>query len=264
MSYLFEKKQEQLKQYSSLKVLQIILAMVEEDHETTIQQLSKKTLLNQSTIHRILQELVECNYVKKDEFRKKYSLGVELINLSTMIRSSNYLERIVQGSVERLRDFTGETVFFVMRDGEYIVYTCKADTKNQVAVRAMVGWKSPLYCTGAGKSILANMPAKWIEKYFQEIELKRYTDNTLITKEALAYELEQIRKDGVSYDRCEFRTDVNCIAAPVFSSSGEILGAVSISAPSYRFSIERATGYKAELLKCTRNIEERLNGHIYY
>ena len=56
--------QEQMKEYSALKALQIILALAEQKGWVNISDIAEATGLSPSTVHRILQELQACGFQK--------------------------------------------------------------------------------------------------------------------------------------------------------------------------------------------------------
>ena len=60
---------------SSLKALMILEAMSQTDSYTSINEISQMTGLSQSTVHRILSEMVEAGYADKNEQFKKYRVG---------------------------------------------------------------------------------------------------------------------------------------------------------------------------------------------
>ena len=65
--------------------------------------------------------------------------------------------------------------------------------------------------------------------------LPAYTDRTITDPAALALELERIRTAGWA-EACEERErELNAIAAPVWSSLGELVGIVAVQGPIPRF-----------------------------
>ena len=79
--------------------------------------------------------------------------------------------------------------------------------------------------------------------------------------EDLRRELEVIRIQGYAVDNHEHHTDVVCIAAPVFDVDNQVLAAIGIAAPDYRFSLEKALSYSGEILRCAARITEKLGWH---
>jgi len=69
--------------------------------------------------------------------------------------------------------------------------------------------------------------------------LKRYTEFTLTTEEALMEDLFATRLRGYSIDREEHEPDVRCVGAPIFNHLGEVIAAISIAGPKWRMHEER-------------------------
>ena len=55
------------------------------------------------------------------------------------------------------------------------------------------------------------------------------TERTIITKEQLYKEIEEVKKKGYAVDNREIEEHMLCFAAPVFNFSGECVAAISIS-----------------------------------
>jgi DNA-binding IclR family transcriptional regulator len=65
--------------------------------------------------------------------------------------------------------------------------------------------------------------------------MERFTDRTLITADALLERMRAIRHDGYTWALEEFDEGISSIAAPVADASGEVVAAVHLHGPSYRF-----------------------------
>jgi IclR family acetate operon transcriptional repressor len=74
----------------------------------------------------------------------------------------------------------------------------------------------------------------------QSLELRRFTDTTIIDGARLDAELRQIRKEQVSFDREEYLVGVVCMAVPVIGKNGELLAALAIQAPEARMNVQTA------------------------
>ncbi|MDR3562782.1 MAG: IclR family transcriptional regulator [Negativicutes bacterium] len=244
--------------FSSLKSLQIIMALSTNLY-TSIAELAKITGLNKSTVHRILNELAECDFVVKDEIQKKFRLGYQIISLATKIQLTDYLFELSKDKMKYLNDLSGETISLVALNHHEGVYVGKVEAKNQIALRFKVGWKLPLYCTSSGKAILANQNTEFLDSYFSNIELKKYTENTIVDQSRLEAEFETIRKQGFAMDIMEHNPDIICISAPIFLGNKQCIGTIGIVAPSYRFSKEKALSFKNDLTDVAQKITEQLS-----
>lgn len=87
----------------------------------------------------------------------------------------------------------------------------------------------PLYCTGAGKVLLANQPKKNADTMVSSLELTPLTDKTITSKEVLKKELIKIKESGYGIDNCEYKPGLYCVSAPVFNMDGSVNTAVSLT-----------------------------------
>jgi IclR family transcriptional regulator, KDG regulon repressor len=52
-------------------------------------------------------------------------------------------------------------------------------------------------------------------------------------------EISEVRRSGVAYDDGEFDAEVRCIAVPVRGFTGQVQGAIGVSGPVWRLSIQQ-------------------------
>ena len=64
-------------------------------------------------------------------------------------------------------------------------------------------------------------------------DLEAFTPNTITDPVALVKELEQVREQGYAVDREEITRGIICVGAPVFSTEGSIVAAISLTFPSF-------------------------------
>jgi len=57
-----------------------------------------------------------------------------------------------------------------------------------------------------------------------------------------------IRKAGIAYDDCEFDSELRCVAVPVRDFTGQVIGAIGISGPIWRLSLQVLQG-RAKLVQ---------------
>lgn len=250
--------QKKLSSYSSLKVLQTLLALSSSNEYMGISELTEITGLSASTMHRILQELLECGFVSKDEQQKKYRIGFEAMVLAEHMEASNYLLEASKEEMRRLNELTQETVNLIALDGFQAIYIGKLEARNQIAMRSKVGWKIPLYCTSGGKLLLAYQSETWLEDYLDTTPLQKHTDYTITDRDSLKRELQTVRHENFSVDNQEHNSDVICVAAPIFSRNHEIVATIGVAAPNYRFSLQKAISYKEQVIAAGRTVTELL------
>jgi DNA-binding IclR family transcriptional regulator len=98
------------------------------------------------------------------------------------------------------------------------------------------GTTRPAHATALGKVLLAALPPQDLAQFLAGIELRRLTPKTIVGREALLRELEEVRKRGIAFDDGEFDAEVRCVAVPVYDFAGRVAGAIGISGPIWRLS----------------------------
>jgi DNA-binding IclR family transcriptional regulator len=86
-----------------------------------------------------------------------------------------------------------------------------------------------------------------------------FTDRTVTESGALRERLRRVLLEGHAWVRDEFAEGLNSVAAPVAGDGGEIVAAVHLHGPSYRFPAAGQEGAMAELVvSAARRISARL------
>jgi DNA-binding IclR family transcriptional regulator len=111
-----------------------------------------------------------------------------------------------------------------------------------------------------GKIILSTLASDQFERYLARAELKALTAKSITAPEQLGREIAEVRRAGIAFDDGEFDAELRCVALPVRDFSGQIAGAIGISGPVWRLSIEA-------LQKRARQVRiaaDRLSGEFGY
>jgi DNA-binding IclR family transcriptional regulator len=141
--------------------------------------------------------------------------------------------------LESLVKECNETTYVAILKESHIVYLDVVETDLTVRVVPRVGARLPAYCTAAGKVQIAYMTDEELEDYLPVKEMKRYTARTVTDREELKRHLKVIAEQGYAIDDEEMDIGVKCVGAPIRDYTRRIIGAVSISGPSMRFTDER-------------------------
>jgi len=212
-----------------------ILTLLSDGKPRSLQELSEGIELSTSTTFRLMASLSYYRFVRRDEQTNHYTLGLACLELARAYQEGNDLRRMAQPELEVLRDDVKETVHLAILDQMEIVYLEKLPGLHAIGLMSSrVGGRSPAYCTGVGKVLLAYQKPQVVNGYFQNNNLRRYTDSTITTVELLEAEMESIRKNGYGFDRGEHEFEVRCVATPIFDLKGDVVAAISISGPAGR------------------------------
>jgi DNA-binding IclR family transcriptional regulator len=194
-------------------------------------ELDERLEMSKSGIHNHLSTLREHGYVEKNG--DEYSLSLKFLSLGGHVRSQSPLYRHGRSKIDQLASDTGMLANLATEEGGRAVYLYQSRGSYAVSLDTHVGYRLRLHNIGIGKAILAHLSRERVEAIIDEWGLPKATENTITEREELFAELEQIRERGYATDNEERTEGLTCIGAPV-QLDGEILGAISISAPTKR------------------------------
>ncbi|MDN6500178.1 MAG: hypothetical protein L0K44_10630, partial [Yaniella sp.] len=91
-----------------------------------------------------------------------------------------------------------------------------------------------------------------------EGSLERFTPATRTNFDQLAEELEEIRQRGWSSAVGEWEEGINALAIPVWDATGELVAAVSVTAPDFRMPEAGFEQFLSSLRIAGKDFEARL------
>lgn len=225
----------------------------------SLMELSRELSLNKSTVHRILNSLIYMGYARQDAETGKYSMSYKILGIANQILEKSDVLDLVRPFLKKLAARCGETVHFVQLDGNEAVYIDKVESyQNSIRMVSKVGNRIPLYCSGVGKAIAAQMKDKEIERMWKSSEIKKYTEHTVAELEDLKKILRQVRKQGYAMDNEEMEIGVRCIAVCIPDFNGKPRYGLSISAPLNRMGEKKVKELAAYILDTKADIIEEM------
>ena len=210
------------------RIFQLIEQLASHPAGASLQRLAQETDLAKSTVHRLLASLVGLGYAAQEPGTGRYRLTLKMFELSSGIVNSMEIMDVAKAHLERLSQRTGEAVHLVLRDGWDIIYIYKTES-GPMRMASRVGLRSPLYCTGVGKAILACLPPQEADEIWRHSTPRKLTEKTITTQEELNRQLEQVRSQGYAVDDEENELGIRCVAVAIPGPGGRPETAFSIS-----------------------------------
>lgn len=200
--------------------------------------LSKRVGLHNSTTFHLVRTMVSLGYVRQLKDTKRYRIGRPLFALAANALDEIEMMSLATPVLEALSRETGESAHFSVRMGDAVVVLARTSGPGAFQLVDRVGVVRPAYCTALGKIMLAALSAEQFDSYLERTELAAQTPNTITSAERLRREIADVRRTGVAIDDGEFDPEVRCVALPVRDFTGEIIGALGVSGPVWRLSID--------------------------
>jgi len=235
-----------------------IINCLKETPEMGISEISAAMDLNKSTVFGLVNTLTSYGYLEQIESTKKYRLGISLFELGNTVLSRIDIRTKAKEICYPLAEKYRATIHIATHSDGQVVYIDKIDRGDSLISASKVGKRANMYCCGVGKAMMAFLPKEYLDKYVFSVPLVPLTPNTIIEKDALLKELEEVRKTRIAMDREEIEPGLSCIASPVLQRDGHPEIAVSLSFPYGRIKDIPEDEAKADLLECTRKLSEHL------
>ncbi|MBI2982829.1 MAG: IclR family transcriptional regulator [Chloroflexi bacterium] len=229
------------------RALDLLEALASSEGEVSITSLANRTSLHVSTVHRLLTTLLRRGYVRQNPETSRYYTGAKLATLAEGRSRFNELRHRARPILRALVEQTRETSNLVVLDDVMAVYIETVPSPHVVRMFTVIGNRVPLHATGAGKALLAWLPADRRDALIERTELRAHTARTIVERASLRRALEEIRERGYAIDDEEFDEGVRCVAVAV-GPIGAPVAAISVSAPAGRMTRQRC-GELAPMLR---------------
>src|SRR5215469_2499396 len=209
----------------------LILSIFERSSEAlTAGQISVRSGIPRSSVHRILSQLVGARWLMRHE--DGYALGLRMFEIGSLVAHRSRITCAARPFLHELAERTGQVVHLAVLDQQDVVYLDKVGGAFADTLPSRVGGRLPAHCTAVGKALLAYSPLATVSEYLAT-GLRRRTEASMSTPAALQAALVSIRNAGYATDRDEAVPGVACVAAPI-RNFDEVVAAVSVCGPRDR------------------------------
>jgi DNA-binding IclR family transcriptional regulator len=217
--------------------------------------------MSKTTVLRLLSTLIQCGYIRRDQDNLRYKLGFKVLTLAAEFQKSIAWKEEAFPFIKQLQQTSGETINLAVIDGTDVVYIERIESTQIVRASVRVGKRLSIHCTALGKAILAHLDNTSIQRIIDEVDFVSLTANTISNKDVFMQCLEKVRREGYAVDDEENQEGVRCIAAPIFNWNNQVIGAVSVSGPTLRISMEHLSELAPEVKETANNISRSIGWH---
>lgn len=192
------------------RALSLLDAFNELDYALTLADLARRTGLYKSTILRLAESLQRMGYLKRLA-DGSFQLGAAPLRLGAIYqrqcRTSEHVPEVLREVVEA----TYECASFYIRDGEHAVCLHRVDSARMIRDAIREGDRLPIDKGAAPQVLLAFGEKKTGKKY------------------------DRVRAEMFCASFGEYDAEIAALSVPVLSVNRQLVGALTISGPRYRF-----------------------------
>lgn len=214
--------------------MQILDIIVNSGEAQSVTELSKKMLIDKSSVSRLLATLEKYGYVQQAKGSRSYTVGKRLFGIGWQLVNRYSVRETARSYLDYLVSRTGECSHVGIYSSGYALVVDDVQSElSSLRVVGGVGRLLNLHNTALGKSLIA------YGDYPLPETLPVFTAKTITDISVLQADLARVRELGYAVDDEENEEGVCCIASPVFASSGAIVASIGISAPSLRIGRDK-------------------------
>ena len=199
-----------------------------------VTEVAERVDLPKSTAARMLASLVREGAVEQVPGESRYRLGPRIETLATGLGATRGLAETARAHLTDLAATIGEAAGLSVPDGDAMHYVEQVDSDHPVGVRDWTGSRIAMHAVSSGLAVLALWPRARLDAYLDR-PLERFTDRTMTDPADLRARLQRIQLDGHAWTNGEYADGIASVAAGIADTRGEIVAAIHVHGPSYRF-----------------------------
>ncbi|MBU3651647.1 MAG: IclR family transcriptional regulator [Limnohabitans sp.] len=222
--------------------------------------MSDITGLPNSTVHRLLAQLVRQRLAVQLDASRRYAIGPLAYELGLSAAQQFDVRQVCRPAMEKLATDTAETVYLVQRSGLEAV--CIDLVPGPSAVRVLtlqVGSRRPLGLGAGGLAILATLDDDEREDVFSRV-MGQIESEWRFAPQELRESMARARLAHDAVIRNRITPGVTAMGRSFKDSLGQVLGAVTVAGVNARMTESRMSQHRQHLLAATRAIEKALRG----
>lgn len=210
------------------RVAAVLGAFGAEAGAMTLSELSRRTGLPLTTVHRIAGELTRAGLLERDG-EQRLRIGLRLWEIASTASRAVDLRTAALPVMQDLWAATRENVQLAVLDGAEAVYLEGLRGPESVHVLSRAGSRLPVHATSVGQVLLAHAPVE-LQDEVLAAPLVRFTRYTITDPRRLSRVLAGIRHDGFVISERQVELVSMSVAAPVRDRTHQVVGAISVIA----------------------------------
>ena len=221
---------------ASIRKTLSVLELIAERGGATAKEIAHTLGLALPTVYRILNTLVDADYLVHLKARRRYELGYKVHALGISLHRQIGLPDAIRREVVALHRTTQRAAYLAIYRGADVVLAFVADSPAAPRITPLqFGFHEAAHATAFGKILLAGMSQEQREAYLRDHALEPLTPSTITDRHELEAELQTVMDRGLAWERQEFVPGHDCAAVGVRNAAGMVIGSVAMSAPSGAF-----------------------------
>ena len=233
---------------STQKSLSVLEAFGQGHRVLKLAEAAEVAGISKASAQRCIHTLEVLGYLRRDRRSTGWGLTPRALGIAHAYLSGYRLIEQATRHLVDLNQATGESVSLSEPDGTEMVFVARFPSHKRFLIHMPVGTRLPMYCTASGRAYLSALPSAEAQNLLRRSSLQPLTAMTITDPKRVLALIDAARHDGYAYSDQEcYRGDLT-VAVPVIGEGGHPVGAVNISAPASRWTLEEMRAKLAPLL----------------
>jgi IclR family pca regulon transcriptional regulator len=223
---------------SLVRGLSILESFTPSESHLSLQDLSARTGLPKTTVHRFLKTLLTMNYVTLDPHTRCYALAPRVMALGFSVLSGMDLRQTAFPYMEALSRETDQNVNLAILDRTEMLFIERITVRRILNTNLYVGSRLNCYQTAVGRALIAFLSR---DKYdllltalLKDKEAVKFVGRRGEKLDAI---LEEVRTRGYASNDGEWVPGLRAIGTPIFNERGDVEASLSMSFVSQAVSL---------------------------
>lgn len=231
------------------KGLRVIEAFDDEHPRLTPSEAASRAGLTRTAARRYLLSLCHFGYAATDG--KLFWLMPRVLRLGQSYLGAARLPRLVQPFIQRASMATGETVNVSVLDGHEVVYVARSNSPRLVTIGFHAGARAPAHVVTPGAAILSCFTDEALDRWIAEHAFTAYTAQALGGGDRFREVVLGARAQGYWVTEQQLDAGLRGIALPLKNRKGECVGAIGMTLPIQRETVDEMTARLLPVLQET-------------
>ncbi len=190
-----------------------------------ISGIAGKLELNKSTVFNIVHTLMDLN-VLENQADGKFVFGTRFYILGNMAGKRSELIQTAHPYLEAINEKTKLSAFLGLRSDGHVILIDKVDSAYGIKLSSEIGMRMPALAGAGIKAMLSQLSDEEIDEILARTELRKYTPHSIVDKAIYKDEIQEVRKQGIAFDREEYIEGMVAFAIPIRANGKDLQAAI--------------------------------------
>jgi DNA-binding IclR family transcriptional regulator len=211
------------------RALSILELLASRNHGLSTSEISRAARVPKSSTSYLLRTLVGRGYVRRDVDTGQHTLGIRVLSLGGQAVQGMALRELAMPLLRQIVESTRLGAHLAILDHGDAVYIERIESPGFIKMDIWSGRRVAPQATAVGKALICHLSREVVQEIAALHPLSPVSARTIVTLPHLLEELAAVRRRGYAIDDEEHAVGVRCVAAPVFSASGDVVAAIGAS-----------------------------------